>query len=134
MSDGDVRSRGRAPRLWLIAAAALAALALAWPWMKPPQPPDQGIALGRPTLVGERRVRLTWQAVEGAPRYLVEVKSLDLVPRFNGTSETASLDLPFDVSREVLTGDRFVWSVTQVGEDGRPVRRSAVEPLEAPAH
>lgn len=62
----------------------------------------------------------------------MEVKSLDEVPRFNGTSETTFIDLPFDVSGEILHGASFVWSVTQVDEDGRPAGASAVEPLRLP--
>lgn len=134
VSEPDVQppASQNAPRLWLVALAAVAALALAAPWMLHDEPPAGTILLTDPTLVGDRRVRLSWRARAGVPRYLVEVKSLDLIPRFNGTSETTSIDLPFDVSGEILNGASFVWSVTQVDEDGKPTGTSAVEPLMSP--
>lgn len=111
--------------------AALALLALTTPWFLNDDPPAGGVALMPATLGENGQVRLSWRA-SGAPRFLIEVRSPDRVPRYAGTSETTSIDLPPDVSHEVLTGTEYVWTVTRVGEGGRPTGVSPTEPLRAP--
>ena len=64
---------------------------------------------------------------------LVDVRSSDGIPRFAGSSEGLALDLPADVSAEVMKGADLVWSVTALDADGNATGKSASAPLSAPA-
>ena len=95
--------------------------------------PAGTVVLGDPAMGEDGRVRLAWRANPGTPRFLVDVRSSDGIPRFAGSSEGLALDLPADVSAEVMKGADLVWSVTALDADGNATGKSASAPLSAPA-
>jgi hypothetical protein len=114
------------PRLWPALVAAVAALALGASWLFDPTPAGV-IQLDSPVLA-DGRVRLAWRTAP-ARRYLVEVLASDNVPRFAGNAEALFLDLPGDVSTEIVRGEARVWRVTAFDDEDAVQASSSLSPL-----
>ncbi|MCA1585519.1 MAG: hypothetical protein LC791_12390 [Acidobacteria bacterium] len=120
----------RARRLLSLAAlAALAVLGLALPALLDNSPPIGTVLLNPPALGSNGRVNISWRANARTPRFLVEVRSADRIPRFAASSEMPALQLPADVSGEIVDGSSLVWTVTALDADGHPTGASATEAL-----
>ncbi len=115
------------PQIGLAVLAAVAALALGASWLLAPDPPAGVIQLDSPVLA-DGRVRLIWRTAP-ASRYLVEVLASDKVPRFAGNAERMSIDLPPDVSNEIVRGEARLWRVTAFDGEGETRATSSLSPL-----
>jgi hypothetical protein len=115
------------PGLWPALLAAIVALALVASWLFDPTPPAGIIQLDSPVL-SDGHVRLAWRTAP-ARRYLVEVLASDNVPRFAGNAEALFLDLPGDVSTEIVRGEARVWRVTAFDEEDAVQATSSLSPL-----
>jgi hypothetical protein len=120
------------PTISLALFAAFIALAVGASWRVDRGPTVRALQLETPVLA-DGRVRLQWRGSPDAVRYLVEVLAPDHVPRFAGNAEAPALNLPPDVSNEIMRGQSLLWRVTAFGADGDTRAASSLSPLVVPS-
>ena len=124
------------PGLTALASAVLVVVIIGGIWLNGPGqlvPPD-----GSPPVVRSQRIaqlapsgdlarlpeRFSWQAVEGASKYRVQVLEVDQSEFWSGQALGNDLILPEQLRQQIVPGKRLLWQVTAFDEQGRRLASS----------
>lgn len=70
---------------------------------------------------------LTWQAVDGAVSYDVQILEIDRTLLWSTSSRSSRIELPRTVVRRIVPGKTLLWSVTATDGAGRPIAESGMQ-------
>ncbi|MEE8583350.1 MAG: hypothetical protein V3T83_00700 [Acidobacteriota bacterium] len=126
------------PGLTALASAVLVVVIIGGIWLNRGEPGQLVPPDGSPPVVRSQRIaqlapsgdltrlpeRFSWQAVEGASTYRVQVLEVDHSEIWSGEASGNDLFLPEQLRQQIVPGKRLLWQVTAFDEQGRRLASS----------